>query len=321
VAKAVNPLMPEPELLGTDYYGIPAIHKPHWKWLIISYFFLGGISSASYAIAAIAGLSKREESQAISRVGHYVSFAAVLPCPALLILDLGRPERFLNMLKVFKPRSPMSLGTWGLMTFSFFSGTSGFLQAAEDGVFGQEGAEIARRLPASGIGIVGTAPAFFLGGYTGVLLGATAVPIWAKSANLLGPLFLSSAISSASSAIALGLVASGADDTVLLRIEEIKLLAIVAETCLLKGVSARLDETAKPLREGHLGAIVTYGVIGGGIVADLALRLVNKRRQSRKLNVAASVLGLAGGFALRYAVVMGGHASADDPQATFHFAR
>jgi formate-dependent nitrite reductase membrane component NrfD len=317
----VSPLLAEPGSLGTDYYGIPAIHKPHWKWLIISYFFFGGISSASYAIAAIAGLSKRKENRAISRVGHYVSLAALVPCPALLILDLGRPERFLNMLKVFKPRSPMSLGTWGLMTFSFFSGTSGLLQAAEDCVFGKEGADLARRVPTSGLGVIGTAPAFFLSGYTGVLLGATAVPIWAKSANLLGPLFLSSAISSASSAIALGLAASGGEDAALHRIEEIKLIAVVAETCLLSAVLARLGETAKPLREGQLGTIVTYGVVGGGIVADLSLRLVNKRRQSRKLTVASSVLGLASGFALRYAVVIGGHASADDPQATFDFAR
>jgi formate-dependent nitrite reductase membrane component NrfD len=239
----------------------------------------------------------------------------------LLILDLGRPERFFNMLKVFKPRSPMSLGTWGLMTFSFFSGMSGLLQAAQDGVFGKEGAALVRRSPASEIGVIGTIPAFFLGGYTGVLLGATAVPIWAKSANLLGPLFLSSAISSASSAIALGLVATDANEASLHRIEDIKLVAIMAESCFLGAMSTRLGETGKPLREGRLGAIVTYGVVGGGIVADFTLRLANNRRRSRKLTVAASVLGLAGGFALRYAVVMGGHASADDPQATFDFAR
>lgn len=225
------------------------------------------------------------------------------------------------MLRVFNPRSPMSLGSWGLMTFSMFSGSSGLVQASQDGLFGQEIARRSKSVPASELGAVGTAPAFFLGGYTGVLLGATAVPLWAKSANLLGPLFLSSAVSSASSAIALILASTGADDAALRRIEEIKLAGVIAEAGLLAAMQLRLGETAKPLREDHLGNVMKFGVIGGGIVSDLMMRMAMRRWRSRRLTVASSVLGLASGFALRYAVVMGGRASADDPHATFDFAR
>jgi formate-dependent nitrite reductase membrane component NrfD len=305
----------------SGYYGVPAIHKPHWKWLVINYFFFGGISSASYIIAAFAGLSKGDEHRAISRAAHYVSFAALLPCPILLILDLGRPERFLNMVRHFNPRSPMSLGTWGLVTFSLFSGSSAAARMAQDGLFGREIADRADRAPSGSLGAAGALPAFFVGGYTGVLLGATAVPIWGKSANLLGPLFLSSAVSSASAATLLALVASRADEKALDRIEEIERFAILSEAVLMAAASIHLGETARPLREEHLGRIVKYGVIGAGIVAPITLQLLNRKRNFRRLTVAGSVLGLAGGFALRYAVVMAGDASADDPQATFDFAR
>jgi formate-dependent nitrite reductase membrane component NrfD len=309
------------EQTGPSYYGVPAIHKSHWKWLIINYFFLGGISSASYVIAAVAGMRDREENRAISRVGHYVSFAAFLPCPILLILDLGRPERFLNMVRHFNPRSPMSLGTWGVLAFSFFSGSSAAAKALEDGFLGVEASDLAKLAPSNAFGAVGTGPAFFVGGYTGVLLGATSVPIWAKSANMLGPLFLSSAFSSASSAILLALATSGADEKDIHRVEEIKRLAIASEIALLAVASKHLGETGRPLREGQVGRIMKIGVVGAGIVAPLTLQLFNRKRQSRRLTVAGAVLGLSGGFALRYSVVMAGHASADDPHATFDFAR
>jgi formate-dependent nitrite reductase membrane component NrfD len=306
---------------ASGYYGVPAIHKPHWKWLIINYFFFGGISSASYVIAAVAGMSKSDDNRAIARAGHYVSFAALLPCPVFLILDLGQPARFLNMVRHFNPRSPMSLGTWGLLTFSIFSGSSAITQAMRDGFFGTEMRTVANRAPSHFFGAAGAIPGFFVGGYTGVLLGATAVPIWAKSANLLGPLFLSSALSSASSAMMLALVLSGNEGGAQQRLEEVERIAIVAEACLLAAVVTRLGPTAKPLREGHLNNVMKYGVIGAGIIAPLALHFVNRRRRSRSLTVAGSILGLAGGFSLRYAVVLAGHDSADDPQATFDFAR
>src|SRR5918998_3914770 len=118
----------------SSYYGQPVIHKPHWKWLIIWYFFLGGISSASYVIASIAALFGGREGRQITRVGRYLSLAALLPSPILLILDLGRPERFLYMLRIVKLRSPMSVGTWGLTIFGAFSAISALRQAAQDGL-------------------------------------------------------------------------------------------------------------------------------------------------------------------------------------------
>ncbi|MGH2558058.1 MAG: NrfD/PsrC family molybdoenzyme membrane anchor subunit, partial [Thermomicrobiales bacterium] len=105
----------------SSYYGLPVIHKAHWNWMIVVYFFLGGLSGACYVIASIAELIGARRYGEIVRAGRFLSFLTLLPCPVLLILDLQRPERFLHMLRVVKLRSPMSVGTWGLLLFSAFS--------------------------------------------------------------------------------------------------------------------------------------------------------------------------------------------------------
>ena len=110
-----------------------------------------------------------------------MALAALLPSPPLLIMDLGRPERFYNMLRIFKPRSPMSMGTWCLTTF----GGLGSAAVAAD-LLGR--VTTARRLGAANA-IVGG----YLGSYTGVLLASTAVPVWARSRLFLGPIFVSTA--------------------------------------------------------------------------------------------------------------------------------
>src|SRR5262249_54731183 len=154
----------------------------HWKWLIVSYMFLGGLSSGSYVVATVAELFGDRDDADTVRVGRYVAALALLPCPILLILDLGRPERFFNMFRVLKLRSPMSLGTWGLTVFGGFATMSAAAHASRDGLVGGPTRPL-RGAPTRLIGLAGAGPGFFVGGYTGVLLGATAVPMWAKNAR------------------------------------------------------------------------------------------------------------------------------------------
>jgi formate-dependent nitrite reductase membrane component NrfD len=312
----------------TSYYNIPPIRKPHWKWLIIWYFFLGGISAASYVIASIAELFGGQDAQPIRRVGRYLSLAALLPSPALLILDLGRPERFHHMLRVVKLRSPMSVGTWGLTIFGGFCGVSALIEAAEDGLFRsiKPVDRLLLALPRRTIGAIGSAFGFFVGGYTGVLLGATAVPLWARNALLLGPLFLASAMSTASAAITLVLALfRGAEHRTLQRLERLDTLALLAELSLI--VAARRNAgnvIARPIRDGRLGQIFRWGVLGAGIVAPIALQgrsVFGGRSVPRPVAILSACLTLTGGFLLRYVMVMAGRASADDPQATFEFTR
>jgi formate-dependent nitrite reductase membrane component NrfD len=311
----------------TSYYGTPVIHKPHWKWLIITYFFLGGLSGASYLVAGIADLFGGREGRAIARAGRYLSLAALLPSPLLLILDLGRPERFYNMLRVIKLRSPMSVGTWGLMTFGVFCTLSALTEAARDGLLGRDtvAARLLGAVPTRPLAALGTGPAFFVGGYTGVLLAATAVPLWTKNHLLLGPLFLTSALSNATAAIGLLLaMARGASDRTLARLERLDCLALIGELGLLLAMRANLGgKLARPMTRGHLGRVYRWGVLGLGIIAPLALQAAALARpaagRSSTIPLAAPLV-LAGGYLLRYVVVMAGRRSADDPHATFELA-
>jgi formate-dependent nitrite reductase membrane component NrfD len=310
---------------GRGYYGVPPLHKPHWKWLIVFYFFFGGIAGAAYAVAAIADAVGAAEDRAIGRAGRYLSLAALLPSPILLILDLGRPERFYLMLRVVKLRSPMSVGTWGLIAFSAFCSLSAAVQAASDRRLG-DGA-LARRLgrfPAGPIGIVGTPAALFVAGYTGVLLAATAVPLWTKRAVLMGPLFLASALSNAVAGITLILAVTPRSlRSTLRRLTRLQTLALIAESAIFATWSEGLGITARPLTEGATGRLVRRGVTGVGVTAPLVIQAVGSvlpDRLARRLTVAASLLVLAGGLALRYAVVVAGGDSADDPASTFDLA-
>jgi formate-dependent nitrite reductase membrane component NrfD len=301
------------------YYGLPVIHHVHWKWLVVGYFFLGGISGGSAFIAAAARLAGGRSAAPIARIATAVSFATLIVCPVLLILDLGRPKRFLNMLRVFRPTSPMSMGTGGLTAFGLVSTISAGLEAliAWQGTRPTRCLAAARSIVSALCGALG----LFVAGYTGVVLASTAVPIWSKQPKLLGPLFLSSAMTSAGAAVSLisafrGENDSAADDA----LRELELCAALVEGMLLVAWIAALDETAKPLSDGHLAAVVRHGVGGIGLALPALITAATPalpQHFRRSATIAASVMTLIGGFALRYAVVLAGRLSADDPEATF----
>jgi formate-dependent nitrite reductase membrane component NrfD len=312
--------------MPTGYHGVPVIHAAHWKWLIVSYFYLGGIAAASYAVAVVDRWVGPPDDRRVEQAGRYLSLAALLPCPILLILDLGRPRRFLNMVRRFNPRSPMSVGIWGVLAFSLCSGLSAVEQTARDRLLPSS---LTRRslgrLSITALDTAGGALALFVGGYTGVLLGSTAVPLWTKRAALLGPLFLSSAFSTGTSAITLVLAAlPGTPERTLARLDRLETFALLAEGSLLAGWLVSLGPTARPLLERSTGAALRHGTVGGGITLPFAIQATKRRLPAsaqRPLTIAASTLVMIGGFCLRYAVVVGGQASADDPGATFDLTR
>jgi formate-dependent nitrite reductase membrane component NrfD len=337
---------PESSLAG--YYGVPVIHRPHWKWLVVGYFFFGGISGSTAAIGAVARLAGGGSGRAIARYATYVSFAALLPCPPLLILDLGRPARFLNMLRVFRPSSPMSVGSWALAAFGAVNTLNASLQLANELVQPPTSAPLptqsagyplaggwddgrCRRAPLStpettspfttSLAVASGALGFFVAGYTGVLLAATAVPLWSKRPALLGPLFLSSAMSSGAAAIGVAAALTrGIDEEGEARLQNLEGVATIAEGLALAAWIGSLGTTARALQTGPMGTVVRHLVVGTGIVLPMVLTGIGgrvPRRYHRPLAGLASALTLAGGFALRYAVVEGGRLSADDPHATF----
>ncbi|HEV2237316.1 MAG TPA: NrfD/PsrC family molybdoenzyme membrane anchor subunit, partial [Ktedonobacterales bacterium] len=181
---------------AATYYQRPMIKRPTWKWYIPLYFFLGGVAGGAAAIGAAADLFGGRRHRATVRYARYLSMSLVPVCALLLIFDLGRPTRFHHMLRVFKGASPLSVGTWILSAFGLTSGVLAARQLAEDEIVIRRESmpgRLARLLPgrpfAAAHGVLGLA----LGGYTGVLLAATATPLWAGTGLLLGPIFLTAA--------------------------------------------------------------------------------------------------------------------------------
>ena len=304
------------------YYDIPAIHGPHWKWLVIGYFYFGGISGASAAVAAFSRLCGGTKGARLARIATYVSFLSLLPCPVLLILDLGRPARFFHMLLAFRTSSPMSIGTWGLATFGLISTMTTGLQFREDRA-SRSGVRPSAAGRAAGdvLALLGGLSGQFVAGYTGVLLTATAVPLWSKRPALLGPLFFSSAMTSGVAATgAVAAVLEREDGDAFDRLRALETLSTIAEESLLVTWIIALGPTAKPIANGRLGAVVRHGAAGAGMALPLAISAFVHhlpKRMRRPATLVGAALTLAGVFAVRYAVVMGGRLSARDSQATF----
>src|SRR5215831_347841 len=161
----------------TGYYGIPLLKPPQWTHSIPLYLFVGGAAGAAAVVSAIAhyvGAQRKLVSDA-----RWIAVAGGVISPALLIADLGRPERFLHMLRVFKPQSPMSVGAWTLVGFSTGAIAAAFAGHLRD--------RYGPSLPLRVIENAGQAASLAFGlpfsNYTGVLIGATAVPVWNRNAE------------------------------------------------------------------------------------------------------------------------------------------
>jgi formate-dependent nitrite reductase membrane component NrfD len=318
---------PERELEEPTYYDYPVLKEPTWHWEIIWYFFFGGLAAGCYVIATVASLFGSKEDRATVRAGYYLSLLALLPCPPLLIKDLGRPERFLHMLRVFKVKSPMSMGTWGLVTFSLFSGVMAVLQAAHDGLFGDWwGPRFLKALPRNLIALPGTFAGLFLGSYTGVLLAATSVPLWSRS-KLLGALFATSATSTSTALISLALRIFGAPASALHKLERLEWVALLLEMTwlfrFLRG-SNRAGRALAGSGPGEQGPAFWNLVVGGGmllpwLLSTLSLFQRTKTRNGRGLLV--SLFVLTGGYFLRRTIVKAGHTSSRNARVTLWNAK
>ena len=322
---------PDPirELQEKSYFDYPSLKAPLWKWEIVWYFYLGGLASGCYVLASIASLFGSQEDRVVVRAGYYLSLLALLPCPPLLIKDLGRPERFLNMLRIFKVRSPMSQGVWGLMAFSMFSGFTAVSQAASDGLLGKWwGASILAAIPRKVLAVPGIFFGLFLGGYTGLLLAATSVPLWSRS-KLMGAIFISSALSTSSALISLVLRLVGASESTLSKMERMEWSAMLLEII---GLLAFLRSSGRAARSlvgtgpDEHGMSFWRFMFGGGLVLPWLLQtfLLFGKRSEKRLSVtglAVSVLALIGGYFLRKTMVEAGHSSSRDARTTLWNAR
>ena len=276
----------------------PFIKSPVWTWEVPLYFWFGGIAAGASFVALACDLAGDGRSAATAR---RVALAAVVPSPPLLIADLGRPARFLNMLRIFKPRSPMNTGAWCLMAFSAVGGGA----VAAD--------LLGRPRAARALGGANAVVGGYLGSYTGVLLASTAVPLWSRSRLFLGPIFVATATATGAAASRLALVAQGlpAGHPTRNALGALESGAMVAELVLSQVNERRLGREGLALEHGRAGRLLRGAK--GAVLAGLALR-AGGRRLGPGAQHAASVLHLAAGLAFRYALVEAGKASARDDE-------
>jgi formate-dependent nitrite reductase membrane component NrfD len=282
----------------------PVMKAPVWTWEVPLYFWFGGIAAGSSFVALACDLAGDDRSAATARK---VALAALVPSPPLLVMDLGRPERFYNMLRIFKPRSPMSMGAWALTMF-------GNLAAAAVGAD-----LLGRRKAARALGGANAVVGGYLGSYTGVLLASTAVPLWARSRLFLGPIFVSTATATGAAACRLVLAATGVEPEHPTRaaLANVETGAMTAELLLSTINERRLGPLARGLETGTAGRLFRAAkwAVRLGLTAQLA------RRRQPAFQHTASVLYLAAGLLFRYAWVKAGPLSARDDRVVAEMAR
>jgi hypothetical protein len=281
-----------------SYYGRPIVKTPPWTDEVAWYLFTGGLAgaSASLALGARATGNDRLASNAIA-----TSAAGVAVSLPLLVHDLGRPERFHHMLRMFKPTSPMNIGSWILTTLG--PAAIGATVANRLGIFPRLG-----RVAEVAAGLLGPA----LSTYTGVLLADTAVPTWHSAGNELPLLFASSA---AASAGGMATIVTPYEDAGPARRLAIGGVAVELATAVF--MRRRLGPLAKPYRQGparRLSLLARVSGVGGALLVGLG----GRRRAS---SVAGGALLVASSAFRRFSVYRAGIESAEDPGYTVALQR
>lgn len=284
------------------YYQIPLLKQPPWSWEIPLYFFVGGAAASAAVIGAIADYTGADRE--LVRDARWIAAAGSVISPALLIADLGRPERFLSMLRVFKPQSPMSVGVWTLVGFSTASIATAFA--------GYLRHRYGPLLPLRVLENAGQAALLAFGlpfsNYTGVLIGATAVPVWNRNAGNLPIHFGASGLGAAVGIMELlGHRKSRA-------LQALGLGAAIFETLEGVRIETRRGSYQNPLKRGSSGWITrTGGVLAGPVPTLLrTASLFTKKRSSSSLRKWAAWSSVIGSLVTRIGWLSAGRASAQD---------
>lgn len=291
-------MMEKPEY--RSYYGQPILKEPAWRVPDVPlYLFLGGTAGASATTAALADLTGRP---GLARAGRLTAIGCATASVGALIHDLGRPQRFLNMLRVFKPTSPLSVGSWILAPFSTIAGAAA-------------ASEVTGLLPGAGraAGLAAGAAGPAMCTYTAVLLADTAIPSWHEAHRELPFLFGGSAMASAAGAL---MIAAPVAEQAPVR--NLAALGGAVELAAARRVEHGLGLTGEPYRIGRPGKLLRTGraLTAAGVGLSAVSGLVARR--SRGLGRATAVMSgaalVAAGLCTRFGVYEAGVVSARDPK-------
>jgi Ni/Fe-hydrogenase subunit HybB-like protein len=294
------------EVSGT-YYDRPVLKEPLWIWAVPTYFYVGGAAGAAAVLAEAVRLLGDDQRQGLADKARLVAGIGAPIGSALLIADLGRPERFLNMLRVFRPTSPMSVGSWILASFASVSGAAMVLERSSARVL-----SLAGRTAGIASGVLGGP----LSGYTAVLISNTAVPLWQSARRSLPALFVSSAMSSAGGVLQM----TGGNEAERRTARIFAGLGQAGELVAAEMVDREaevVERVARPLKEGLSGTL--WRLAKACTFSALLLNLLPG--SSRAKGTVAGLLGNAGALCTRFGLFYAGKASARDPRATFEDQR
>jgi Polysulphide reductase, NrfD len=277
-----------------SYYGRPVLKEPVWKPEIPFYFFTGGLGGASAGLALVAGLRGNDE---LARRAWACALAGVGASPPLLISDLGKSSRFLNMLRMFKVTSPMSVGSWILSA----SGLATTIAAADAWTpYVPVPAGRVARVAAAALGMPLTT-------YTAALIANTAVPVWHEARATLPFVFAASGSASAGAAAVLVTPAKEAAPA-----RRLAVGGAVAGLAAVQVMERRLGDLGEPYKTGAAGRLKHVSealtAAGAGLIASAGRR--------RPAAVAGGTLLLAGAVCERWSIFRAGFQSAADPRAT-----
>ncbi|MBV8959266.1 MAG: polysulfide reductase NrfD [Actinobacteria bacterium] len=274
------------------YYDRPVLKAPVWKWYIPAYFFTGGLAGASSVLGLGAQLTGR---RALRRASRVAAFAGIGASAGLLVVDLGRPSRFHNMLRVLKVTSPMSVGSWLLAAYGPAAGVAAVPEIT--GWFPRLGA-----VAGVAAGVLGPAVTT----YTAVLVSDTAIPAWHEAHAQLPYVFAGGAAATAGGLAAMCAPAAEAGPA-----RRLALMGAALELGATQLMEERLGEAGAPYHEGEAGRLTKLSkmLVGAGAVA------IAVGRKRRTPAVVGGGLLVAGALAERMAVFHAGKQSARDPAA------
>jgi formate-dependent nitrite reductase membrane component NrfD len=275
-----------------SYYGRPVLKEPTWTWQVPTYLFTGGVAGASSVLSLSAKLFGNDE---LSKRALYIGAAADVVNPMLLIWDLGRPERFHHMLRVFKVTSPMNVGAWILAANANASMTAAALE--------RFGVLKPLKLLAEFVSFLSGPP---LATYTGVLLADTAIPVWHEAREELPWLFGASAAASAGAAACVFCPPGAARPA-----RRLAVAGVVAEGLVMHAMQLRLGESGEVYHQGTAGK---FSWAAKSLAASGALLLSRRGRRGGRAAVLGGALVCAGELCLRFAVHHAGKQSARDPK-------